>query len=223
MRRAYPEQTMDLYTKLQEMSRLQNSHNQRINDDWRQMGLNYRRAIWVECAELMDHLGWKWWKRQDTDHEQVLLEIVDIWHFGLSMLLIEERVNESLATEMERFFDNPPDVSDGHQAIEDFVLATLSEEKFAWRQFLMICAAMEVGFDQLYAHYIAKHVLNEFRQDNGYMGGQYIKVWQGQEDNEHLLGVMRQYPEVDATFQRRIYEALQLRYDEALREREGER
>ena len=34
-----------------------------------------------ECSELLDHYGWKWWKHQATDLDQVKLEIVDIWHF----------------------------------------------------------------------------------------------------------------------------------------------
>ena len=55
--------------------------------DWRGQGYPWYRAIWVECAELLDHYGWKWWKHQTPDLEQVQLELVDIWHFGLSDLL----------------------------------------------------------------------------------------------------------------------------------------
>lgn len=209
---------MDLYTKLQDMAHLQNLHNQRINDDWRRSGFNYRRAVWVECAELMDHLGWKWWTIQNTDKNQVLLEIVDIWHFGLSMMIIEEQITQKVAMEIEAFFNQPPEVTDQHQVIEEFVLAMLEEERFAREKFFTICVAMQINFDMLHQHYLAKHVLNEFRQDNGYSTGKYIKVWQGREDNQHLIEIVAQAPTLDSTFKHRIYEALQNKYDANLSE-----
>ena len=47
----------------------------------------------------MEHYGgWKWWKKDTPDMEQVLLEIVDIWHFGMSCLLQNERDQERLAS-----------------------------------------------------------------------------------------------------------------------------
>ena len=54
--------------------------------DWMSRGREWYRAIWIECAELMEHYGgWKWWKHSRPDFAQVVLEIVDIWHFGLSL------------------------------------------------------------------------------------------------------------------------------------------
>ena len=66
---------------------LQNSMNTKVNANWQAQGYEWYRAIWVECAELLDHYGWKWWKKQSPDTEQVALELIDIWHFGLSILL----------------------------------------------------------------------------------------------------------------------------------------
>ncbi|MFT7292895.1 MAG: hypothetical protein ACI87Q_000741, partial [Pseudohongiellaceae bacterium] len=31
---------------------------------------------------------------------------------------------------------------------------------------------------------------NFFRQDHGYKDGSYIKIWQGQEDNVHLVDIL---------------------------------
>ena len=45
----------------------------------------------------MDHYGWKWWKKQSPDTEQVKLELVDIWHFGLSQLILEHGINDENA------------------------------------------------------------------------------------------------------------------------------
>ena len=73
------------------MVALQESHNLQVASDWRTRGLKFQRAIWVECAELFDHFGWKWWKQQTPDLGQVKLELVDIWHFGLSQLMQEAK------------------------------------------------------------------------------------------------------------------------------------
>ena len=69
------------------MLELQDAMNTKVNSNWKQQGYEWYRAIWVECAELMDHYGWKWWKKQSPDTEQVALELIDIWHFGLSIQL----------------------------------------------------------------------------------------------------------------------------------------
>ena len=69
------------------MLALQDAMNSKINPEWRQAGNEWYRAIWIECAEMLDHYGWKWWKHQQADMDQVTLEIVDIWHFMLSDML----------------------------------------------------------------------------------------------------------------------------------------
>ena len=70
----------------------------RVVADWLTRNREWYRAVWIECAELMDHYGgWKWWKASRCDVEQVMLEIVDIWHFGLSMRITPARDFEAAA------------------------------------------------------------------------------------------------------------------------------
>ena len=76
---------------LSTMVQLQSGHNEKVHPQWDRQGYPFTRAIWIECAELMDHYGWKWWKHQDADLDQVKLELVDIWHFGLSALIIQHQ------------------------------------------------------------------------------------------------------------------------------------
>ena len=64
------------------MLELQSDMNTKVHADWKQQNFEWYRAIWVECAELLDHYGWKWWKKQNPDVGQIELELVDIWHFG---------------------------------------------------------------------------------------------------------------------------------------------
>ena len=66
---------------------MQNDINSKIDPDWKDKERPWDRAIWVEAAEMMDHIGYKWWKHQGIDIYQVQLELVDIWHFALSMYL----------------------------------------------------------------------------------------------------------------------------------------
>ena len=49
-------------------------------------------------------------------------------------------------------------------------------------------------WDELRRQYLAKNVLNIFRQRNGYKDGAYIKMWHGREDNEWLADFMAQDP-----------------------------
>ena len=76
-----------LREKIKEMLDLQNKINEKVHPHWREQNFEWYRAIWVECAELLDHYGWKWWKKQSPNQAQIELELVDIWHFGLSILL----------------------------------------------------------------------------------------------------------------------------------------
>ena len=73
-------------TALVTMLDLQNRMNTKVHEQWVDQGYEWYRAIWIECGELMEHYGYKWWKKQTPDIEQVRLEIIDIWHFGLSAL-----------------------------------------------------------------------------------------------------------------------------------------
>lgn len=48
--------------------------------------LNYARALSQEIAEMTDSVPWKWWaKYQNFDLENVRVEIVDMFHFLISL------------------------------------------------------------------------------------------------------------------------------------------
>jgi dimeric dUTPase (all-alpha-NTP-PPase superfamily) len=48
--------------------------------------LNYTRAMQQEIAELIDSVPWKWWaKYQDFDEQNAKVEIVDLFHFLISL------------------------------------------------------------------------------------------------------------------------------------------
>lgn len=48
--------------------------------------LNYSRAMQQEMAELVDSVPWKWWaKYQKFDEQNARVEVVDLFHFLISM------------------------------------------------------------------------------------------------------------------------------------------
>lgn len=197
------------------MARMQNEHNLRVHPQWRDQGHEYFRAIWVECAELLDHFGWKWWKHQQPDLEQVRLEIVDIWHFGLSELLragkIEgEHCDPQVIDTIVAGFDG--EAGDFRECVERLAANSLISRGFDLEGFVAVLVAMPMSFEELFRGYVGKNVLNNFRQNHGYQSGEYLKVWQGREDNEHLMELIADLNQHRADFVDRLYQALEDRY-----------
>ena len=203
--------------KILSMLELQNAMNKKVHADWVGQNFAWYRAIWIECAELMDHHGWKWWKHQKPDLEQVKLELVDIWHFGLSILIAEEGVTQQTAESIEALFSGPVAFDELLTGIEAFASDTLTTEHFSVSMFAGLLQLIEMTFDDLYRTYVGKNVLNFFRQDHGYKDGSYIKVWAGQEDNEHLVEIVELLDSNKASFQDDLYMHLKQRYTELAR------
>ena len=208
------------------MLQMQHRMNSRVHEDWINQHFEWYRATWIECGELMDHVGYKWWKKQTPDMEQVRLEVVDIWHFGLSALIESGTDLEVLAGEItddftDDFTEGAPEESDDHDASQRIHAATeslaqhaLETKGFSVPLFHTLMQACGLSADALYRHYVGKNVLNFFRQDHGYQDGTYIKDWQGREDNEHLSELLGSLDANAAGFPRAVYEALASRYND---------
>ena len=78
--------------------------------------------------------------------------------------------------------------------------------------FLTIVEQAEMDSDELYRQYVGKNVLNFFRQDHGYKEGTYKKIWNGREDNEHLVEVLNSLDIGLSDYSDKIYASLKLRY-----------
>ncbi len=199
-----------VWRRLDSMATMQARYNARIHADWKSQGHEYYRAVWIECAELMDHFGWKWWQRQHADLSQVKLEVVDIWHFGLSELLRHGAVNQALAARLAAALIGP--AVDFHLAVEGLARSCLASQDFDVDAFATVMRALPLDFDELYEIYVRKNVLNNFRQDQGYRHGSYRKTWSGREDNEHLVELAGQLDATAASFPDDLAAALANRY-----------
>ena len=194
---------------------LQYAMNTKVNANWQQQGFEFYRAIWVECAELLDHYGWKWWKKQSPDTEQVALELIDIWHFGLSILLQSGTRPELIIAQIQDQLRVETNEKDFRLDLEKFVAATLSDRQFHIALFGRLMAGINMSFDQLYRGYVGKNVLNFFRQDNGYKDGSYRKHWHdGREDNEHLVEAVLSLDTTKIEFKDELYIELERRYQQ---------
>jgi dimeric dUTPase (all-alpha-NTP-PPase superfamily) len=198
---------------LETMLSMQHRMNTRVHQDWINQNFEWYRAIWIECGELMDHYGYKWWKKQDPDIAQVRLEVVDIWHFGLSALFHSDTeigvLAEEIASDLQRAGEAKLDV---RAATEALAMTSLQTRGFSVPQFAVLMQACNLSFDDLYRHYVGKNVLNFFRQDHGYKEGSYQKLWEGREDNEHLAELMERLDTQSGDFPSDVYEALKVRY-----------
>ncbi|PLA74293.1 dUTPase [Hydrogenovibrio sp. SC-1] len=208
---------------IQEMLTLQNGLNEMTNGaDWRSgmthLGkeIDWRRCIVMEAAELVDSYPWKHWKSVDAqvDIENARVELVDIWHFLLSLALeyfeldkAVELLNKALADSTDtdeydldhlsiqgqvRIHEMMMAIALQNEDVTEEYLATLAEA------FFHSCQVVDLGFEQLYQIYMAKNVLNKFRQDHGYKEGTYLKVWNGKEDNMVMFEIIDTLTEFSA-------------------------
>ena len=198
--------------KLITMLRLQDAMNTKVHPQWREQSFEYYRAVWVECAELLDHHGWKWWKKQNPDVEQIKLELIDIWHFGMSMLLTEHGMSDELVTTIDKGLKNPLKTGTFLESVEDLAGATLTTKTFPIELIANCLLTANMSVDGLYRGYIGKNVLNFFRQDHGYQDGTYVKEWNGREDNEHLVDILTSLDSESPSFKDDLYTGLKSRY-----------
>jgi len=195
------------------MLSMQNEMNSHVDSDWLLRNRAWYRAIWIECAELMEHYGgWKWWKQSVPDFPQVVLEIVDIWHFGLSLRIDASGDYRRIAEQIIAEWSQPPPALGFLDEVERLACAAVGEHRFAVGSVRNLLAACDRDFDDLYRFYVAKNVLNHFRQDHGYRDGSYIKHWQGREDNEVLHELLGDLDSDRPGFRAAVYRALVERY-----------
>lgn len=211
-------------TQLATMLKLQDGMNKKVNPDWLNAGYAYLRAAMIESVEGIEHHGWKWWKAQHKDLAQLQMELVDIWHFALSDIIIgfngdieqsAQTIAQELASQRELVTFDGKDYPFTQQHILDnleLMAGLCAAKRFDVPLFLTIVDQAEMSADELYRQYVGKNVLNFFRQDHGYKEGSYIKIWNQREDNEHLVEVLNSLDIALADYSDQVYAGLKLRY-----------
>jgi hypothetical protein len=205
------------------MLQLQAQLNESTNgEDWTKgvtkngKNINWNRCIYMECAEMIDSFSWKHWKsiNKEPDWDNLKIEVVDVWHFIMS-LAIENYSNtlrggiEDIAiniSNLENF--STIDVTNRDYAsqedviakVENIMLMSLNHDEFDLDSFvseffdLVLMSGLDL--ETLYRLYVGKNILNQFRQDNGYKDGTYIKEWDGEEDNVIMKRIWEQNSDI---------------------------
>ena len=208
------------------MLALQAAMNAKVDPNWVSARYPYMRAVVIEAAEAIEHHGWKWWKKQDKDLAQLQMELIDIWHFLLSEILLNEQGSETAAQPKLTAQLSAIDLSgiiefDGKQyALSsldllnqlELLIALSAARKIELSVFAAIMKNCELDWTELYCQYVGKNVLNFFRQDHGYQEGTYQKMWNGREDNEYLVDVMSELDPNDLEYKDKLYGALRAHY-----------
>jgi dimeric dUTPase (all-alpha-NTP-PPase superfamily) len=208
------------------MLTLQMSMNEKVDPDWVAARYPYLRAVAIEGAEAIEHHGWKWWKKQEKDLPQLQMELIDIWHFVLSEILLRNsgNVDVSLAA-LTMLLDSAKTQKiidfDGQQysireldllAKLELLIALSVVRRIELGLFQSIMSDCKISWIDLYRQYVGKNVLNMFRQDHGYKDGSYQKVWGGREDNEYLVEIIDSLDPNQAKFKDQVYTALKNSY-----------
>ena len=221
--------------KISRMLQLQQELNDATNGRGWEEGLtkngkriDWRRAIYLECAELIESYPWKHWKNIDAepDYDNIKIEAVDIWHFIMSQMLQEykreakgdistlTKAIEALpnyAAFKEGAAGSERDCYEQIEVVEELIRTLFCGEapEAVMQAFIEVALQSGLTLDSLYRLYIGKNILNSFRQKHGYKEGSYIKIWNGEEDNVVMQRYLEEYPSVTPE---ELYRALEEAY-----------
>lgn len=200
----------------------QNTLNEHYVPNWKnevpkEKFLSAFQCEWAEFLEsaprFYDH---KWWKpTMQDDTQNVKVEIVDLLHFGLSLMILQQKginfdnQNNIDTEEFEKLYSELRseyliireeskeiynDLISVQELFTKIAIFSISDEKvdlfgIVFTLFLRsLCFYVNWSFLDLYQAYWQKNELNLLRIQNGYMEGNYQKVDEnGEEDNRRLI------------------------------------
>lgn len=192
----------------QQLVAMQIAFNQVIDPDYPQAPKVKRddvKAILVELGEYFDHTGYKWWKKQTADWGQANMELIDILHFAMSDAIEHACASghEPAPAVAELILDGVAEellIEDAKELVSAMAKDGNSEHPLrCGSAFFGVLMQMLIDAygdaDTVYLTYIGKNALNNVRQLRGYKQGTYVKMWQGDEDNEVMIRLLAAHKE----------------------------
>lgn len=180
--------------------------------------INWRRCVYMECAEMIDSFGWKHWKSiaQPTDYANLQIEIVDVWHFIMSLVLEDGIYREGENFEQMAQWMSETEgygevcrAKEGEYASDEALMLKIEilmrhalepaingDLHTMTDDFFKLAEMGGLNLDTLYRLYVGKNILNQFRQDHGYKEGHYVKIWNGEEDNAVMKHSWEAHPDM---------------------------
>lgn len=208
--------------KILQMLQLQQELNDATNGEGWENGvtnrgkiIDWRRAAYLECAELIESYPWKHWKNinAEPDYDNIKIEAVDIWHFIMSQALQDYKLHnlgniEKLAENINALQnfgvftqeiapqgkDHYAQIETAEELIRTILCSKSTHQLF--ESFIEVAVQSGLNLDKLYKLYVGKNILNRFRQNHGYKEGHYIKEWNGEEDNVVMQRILDRDDEI---------------------------
>ena len=209
----------------EKMVKLQHQFNKQVAEDYLDKNFNWNSAIIAESGELLDSLGYKWWKKQEPDMENVKVEAIDLLHFVISdriqknkKMYSEKESLEMTFVELYTEFNNVKVLRD-YSTLEDMIFYLIATNSYRINVMKRIFTKLEMSNEDVYISYITKNCLNKFRQDNGYKDGSYIKNWNGKEDNIVAFEIANEWGADEELFEQ-LYLDLETYYKEEVLEKQ---
>ena len=210
----------------EKMVKLQHNLNkQTAGENYLEKNLNWNSAIIAESGELLVSLGYKWWKKQEPDMENVKVEAIDLLHFVISdriqknkKMYSEKESLEMTFVELYNEFNNVKVLRD-YSTLEDMIFYLIATNSYRINVMKRIFTKLEMSNEDVYIAYITKNCLNKFRQDNGYKDGSYIKNWNGREDNIVAFEIANEWGADEELFEQ-LYLDLETYYKEEVLKQE---
>lgn len=164
------------------MFKEQDKLNTYINSNWKQEGLNFDLYTQVESIEGIQSFSFKHWKKGKEDFKNAEMELVDIMFFTISSCLLSNFSAQDFA-----YYYNLGILNNANTKKDPKYLVKLFQDITYYSlqnnlSSIITCLGyltdtLNMTAIDIYKLYIAKHVLNIFRQNNGYKEGTYIKEW----------------------------------------------
>lgn len=207
----------DFANKIAYIMFLQNEMNEAVNPDWIGAEYNFKYAAIAEINEAIDgHFNWKWWakKKIERNNHQLFLENVDILHFFLSDFICHlynkyssneipiknKEIIQIYSCLFEDISEN--DLLETYYKLLYNVVSnmgnndTIMTDNFT--TLFKIINSLGYDFNDICKYYVAKNVLNRFRQEKGYAKGSYKRNWGEnklgcKDDNDVLETIIKEY------------------------------
>jgi len=175
--------------------------------------IDWELAAVLELSEALDSLNWKWWKdiASNDDIDNIKVELVDTMCFMLSILMTDFKKDNTydralLLNKLNSIINYSRDVSYVFDSAKfkklsfELISNTLivkNSKSVNKNSVILFDGLLDLlysipGFNlhELFKMYIAKDALNTVRQQLGYKDGTYIKMWDGVEDNVHVMNTL---------------------------------
>lgn len=167
---------------------------------------SYSNALIVELGEFLTEVGYKWWKQTTPNIEHAKMELIDVFHFLLSMVLVDIEVADDFECgKIQDAYLKSGDYYESlgnrrnQQQICGLCVSSMALHAGKWAErvrhdgpghvklseecsnlliyFFIACRAIGLSPKELYRTYVGKNVLNVFRYENGFKDGTYEKRW----------------------------------------------